>query len=465
MIPVRGYKNRFVAVLGLGKTGLATEEALRLGGALPMCWDDDPKKRRLAEKKGINIANLKSGKVLAKADILIVSPGIPHLYPSPHPIVANALSLGIVIDNDISLFFRSYASESWSQFAVAPKVICVTGSNGKSTTVALLEHILVRNSISVEIGGNFGKPVLTFSPPKEGDIKILEISSYQAELARSLQPDLAVFLNFSPDHSDRHGGLGGYFAAKTRLFLLGGAEKCIIGVNELEGMYLANIMREEIRTGSPVITFSTEKQLKGPNWSIFMKKNFLVEWKSDHQIASIDLRKNSKLIGRHNHQNICAAYACSRSLGLAPKKIQHALKDFGGLKHRGQILGTKNNVLFVNDSKATNESSVSKSLNSFDNIRWIVGGQRKESGISNLIPLNSNVRGIYLIGSAQDSFSRSLGDIPHRKCDTLEKAFQTAVEDADPGDTILLAPACASFDQFNSFEDRGERFIELFNKI
>jgi len=141
------------------------------------------------------------------------------------------------------------------------------------------------------------------------------------------------------------------------------------------------------------------------------------------------------------------------------------LKDFGGLKHRGQILGTKNNVLFVNDSKATNESSVSKSLNSFDNIRWIVGGQRKESGISNLIPLNSNVRGIYLIGSAQDSFSRSLGDIPHRKCDTLEKAFQTAVEDADPGDTILLAPACASFDQFNSFEDRGERFIELFNKI
>ena len=197
MIPVRGYKNSFVGVLGLGKTGLATEKALRLGGAYPLCWDDDPAKREMAKKNGVEITNLAEDSALDKANILIVSPGIPHLYPDPHPIVARALSKGIVIDNDISLFFRSFASESWNDFQTVPKVVCVTGSNGKSTTTALIEHILGKSKIPVEMGGNFGRPVLALKQPSEGEIKILEISSYQAELARSLQPDIAIFINLT----------------------------------------------------------------------------------------------------------------------------------------------------------------------------------------------------------------------------------------------------------------------------
>ncbi len=465
MIPVRGYRDRVVAVLGLGKSGVATERALRSGGASPICWDDDPVKREIAVADGIEVIDLNKDQNLEKAEILIVSPGIPHLYPTPHPVVAKALIKGIAIDNDISLFFRSFASEHWNKFEVLPKVICVTGSNGKSTTVGLLEHILQSANIPVESGGNYGRAALALKQPVDGEIKLLEISSYQAELARSIQPDIAIFLNLSSDHSDRHGGLGGYFSAKARLFSLGSPEKCIIGIDEKEGLFLTNVMREELLTADPVITFSVDRSLKGASWSVCVNKEFLVEWRFNRQIGSIDLRKHSQLIGKHNYQNICAAYACSRALGLAPQKIQEALRSFRGLKHRAQILGNKKGVLFVNDSKATNDTSAAKSLKTFENIRWIVGGQSKEHGIESLLPVEANIRQIYLIGSSQDSFSASLGRIPHKKCDTLENAMKIAYGDALSGDTILLAPACASFDQFDSFEERGDKFIELFNSL
>ena len=376
-----------------------------------------------------------------------------------------ALKKGIVIDNDISLFFRSFAVEAWSQFQVTPKVICITGSNGKSTTTALLEHILCKNDFPVEAGGNIGKAVLSLTPGIEGEVKVLEISSYQAELARSLQPDLAVFLNFSSDHLDRHGGKGGYFAAKSRLFSMGGPDRCIIGIDETEGLFLSNIIREESLTADPVISFSVETNLKGSGWNIFVKKGFLVEWRNGRQVASIDLREKLHFSGKHNFQNICAAYACCRSLGLAPKKIEEALDTFKGLAHRAQVLGQKNGVLFVNDSKATNCDSAAKSLTSFRKIHWIVGGVEKYPGISGLIPFIENVKEIYLIGSAEKSFSRQLGEIRHHKCETLDKAFKIAVSNSKLGDTILFAPACSSFDQFVSFEERGDKFIQLFEKI
>jgi len=465
MIPVKGYKDCFVGVLGLGLTGIATAKALKGGGAFPLSWDDKQSVREEAEKFGIDIYDLNNDTILSKVSVLIVSPGIPHLYPKPHLIVAKALKKGIVIDNDISLFFRSFALESWSQFQVIPKVVCVTGSNGKSTTTSLIEHILSENEVPVESGGNIGKAVLDLKPGIEGEVKVLEISSYQAELARSLQPDLAVFLNFSPDHSERHGGKGGYFAAKSRLFTMGGPDKCIIGVDEIEGLFLSNVIREQFLNAEPVISFSVDSNLKGSGWTIFVNKGFLVEWRNGRQVASIDLREKINIYGKHNYQNICAAFACCRSLGLSPKKIEATLNSFKGLPHRSQIIGKKGGVLFVNDSKATNCAAAAKSLESFENIHWIVGGKEKYPGIESLIPINERVKKIYLIGSSEESFSMKLGEIDHVKCQSLGKAVKEAFKHSKSGDTILLAPACSSFDQFRSFEERGNTFIELFEKI
>lgn len=465
MIPVKGYKNCFVGVLGLGLTGLATARALKSGGAFPLCWDDDASVRSKAENSGVQTTDLRLEANLQKVSVLIISPGIPHLYPEPHPIVLKALKKGIVIDNDISLFFRSFALEGWSHFQVTPKVICVTGSNGKSTTTALLEHILSENNYLVESGGNIGKAALSLEPGREGEIKILEISSYQAELARSLQPDLAIFLNFAQDHSERHAGKGGYFASKSRLFTMGGPDRCIIGVDETEGLFLSNVVREHVLSAEPVILFSVQSVLKGSNWTIYYSKGFLVEWRNGRQVASIDLRKKFNFSGRHNYQNVLAAYACCRSLGVSPKKIGTALDTFKGLPHRSQVLGRKNGVLFVNDSKATNSASAFLSLENFKNIHWIVGGKEKYPGIESLIPVNQNVKGIYLIGSSEESFSAKLGDIDHVKCQNLETAVNVAFNKSETGDTILLAPACSSFDQFRSFEERGDKFIELFNKM
>ena len=465
MIPVRGYKDCFVGVLGLGLTGISTVNALKIGGAWPLSWDDALSARLEAEECEIELFDLNDEEILDKLSILIVSPGIPHLYPEPHPIIVKALKKGIVIDNDISLFFRSFASESWTEFQSMPKVVCVTGSNGKSTTTALIEHILYENNFPVESGGNIGKAALSLKPAVDGEIKILEISSYQSELARSLQPDLAIFLNFSLDHSDRHAGKGGYFSAKSRLFTMGGPDRSIVGIDEIEGLFLSNMLREEFLSAEPVITFSVDSILKGTGWTIFVHKGFLVEWRKGKQVASIDLREKHNLSGKHNYQNICAAYACCRSLGLSPRKIGSTLDSFVGLPHRAQILGKKRGVLFVNDSKATNCIAASKSLDSFKSIHWIVGGEEKYPGIEGLIPININVKAIYLIGRSEESFSAKLDNIRHEKCGNLDKAVETAFRASEPGDTILLAPACSSFDQFYSFEDRGNTFIDLFNKI
>ncbi|MEE2774426.1 MAG: UDP-N-acetylmuramoyl-L-alanine--D-glutamate ligase [Pseudomonadota bacterium] len=465
MIPVLGYQGASVGILGLGRTGRVTAKALELGGANTVCWDDSQQARDNALKEGLTVSNLNLEEILSKITTLIVSPGIPHLYPAPHPIIACAMAKGIILDNDVGLFFRSFGVEEWSNYEKLPKVICITGSNGKSTTTALLGHILSDNGYSVEMGGNIGNPVLNLKPGKEGDIKIIEISSYQAELARTLHPDIAVLTNVTSDHIDRHSGIGGYFAAKCRLFTMGSPEKCIIGVDENEGLYLANLMRNELISADPVITFSSSKSTMVSEWSFFIKKRFLIENRGGRQISSIDLRKIENLHGSHNYQNFSAAYACCRALALSPRKIEKSTKSFSGLKHRTQILGKRNGVLFVNDSKATNVSSASYSLKSFKNIRWIVGGVQKDGGLEGLFPMNPNVKAIYLIGQSQDFFSNQLGDQKHYKCTELGKAVERAFSDAEPGDTILLAPACSSFDQFESFEERGNRFIELFAKL
>lgn len=461
MIPVRGYAGRRVGVLGLGRSGLAAAAALRAGGAHPLCWDDAEAPRARAAAAGLEVADLARPGAFDGVAALVVSPGIPHLYPAPHPVVAAAMEAGAVLDNDVGLFFRSFATEDWAHLAQAPRIVCVTGSNGKSTTTALIHHVLATAGIPAQIGGNIGRGVLDLDPGRDGEVVVLELSSYQIELARALQPDIAVFLNLSPDHLDRHGGLGGYFAAKRRLFAEGGPERAVIGVDEPEGRFLAQAMREAEGTGDPVIRISVRRRLREAGWSVFARKGFLAEWRRGRQVADIDLRGIAALPGAHNHQNACAAYAALRALGLGPKAIEAGFRSFPGLPHRCETVALRGGVRFVNDSKATNADAAEKALLAFPRIRWIAGGVPKAGGIEPLRPLFGRIARAYLIGEAAAAFADTLGAVPHVLAGTLERAVTLAAAEAEPGDVVLLSPACASFDQFRDFEARGETFRRL----
>ncbi|MEP3347865.1 MAG: UDP-N-acetylmuramoyl-L-alanine--D-glutamate ligase [Litoreibacter sp.] len=458
MIPVQGFSGATVAVLGLGRSGLSAARALRTGKANVVVWDDNETAREAAVSEGFTIRDLGKQGALDGVTTLIVSPGIPHLYPSPNKVIRAAWEAGVPVDNDISLFFRSFATSEWDNFERMPKVIAVTGSNGKSTTSALIHHIFEHAQRPTQLAGNIGRGVLDIDPAIDGEVVVLELSSYQTDLARSLTPDVAVFTNLSPDHLDRHDGLGGYFAAKRRLFSEGGPDRCIIGVDEDEGLYLANQMGGSA-TDDRVIRVSSGRKLTGDGWNVFAKKGFLAEWRKGKQMASIDLRKIGGLPGAHNHQNACAAYAACRTAGLAPRVIEAAFHSFAGLPHRSQLVGEVDGVKFVNDSKATNVDSAAKALQAFTNIRWICGGLEKEGGLDALLPHVGGVTKAYVIGREAASFAMQLGDLPHEVCTDMASAVSHAAADAEAGDTVLLAPACASFDQYDSFEKRGDDFI------
>ena len=464
MIPVTGYKGQKVAVLGLGRSGTATARALIAGGAEPLLWDDSPEARSKAEAEGFTCTDLTRQSALDGVATLITSPGIPHLYPAPHKVIARALELGIPVDNDIGLFFRSFATEDWDAFDTTPRVVCVTGSNGKSTTTALIHHICQTAQRPTQMAGNIGRGVLDLDPAEDGEVVVLELSSYQTDLARSLTPDIAVFTNLSPDHLDRHGGMGGYFAAKRRLFAEGGPDRCVIGVDEVEGRYLAGQLAETA-ADDRVIRISSGQKLEGFGWSVFARKGFLAEWRKGRQVASIDLREVSGLPGAHNHQNACAAYAVCRSLGFAPKVIETAFHSFAGLPHRSQLVGERAGVRFINDSKATNVDSAAKALQAFAKVRWIAGGIGKDGGIKALLPFVGSVQKAYLIGHSARDFALELGDTPHEICETMDRALTAAARDAQPGEVVLLAPAAASFDQYPNFEKRGEDFTARVKKL
>ncbi len=457
MIPVQGYSGQKVAVLGLGRSGLATARALQAGGAVPLLWDDSPEARAKAEAEGFTCTDLTRNAAFEGVACLVTSPGIPHLYPHPNKVIARALELGVPVDNDIGLFFRSFATPGWDDFETAPRVICVTGSNGKSTTTALIHHILQVAGRPTQMAGNIGRGVLDIDPAQDGEVIVLELSSYQTDLARHLTPDVAVFTNLSPDHLDRHNGMGGYFAAKRRLFAEGGPDRAVVGVDEVEGRFLANQLGEGPQDDR-VIRISSGQKLDEFGWSVFARKGFLAEWRKGRQIASIDLRAIAGLPGAHNHQNACAAYAATRSLGLAPKLIEQALHSFAGLPHRSQLVAERGGVRFVNDSKATNVDSAAKALQAFGKIRWIAGGMGKDGGIAALAPFLGSVVKAYLIGHSARDFALQLGDTPHEICETMERAVARAAAEAQAGEVVLLAPAAASFDQYPNFEKRGEDF-------
>src|SRR6056297_488465 len=457
MIPVRGFEGAVVAVLGLGRSGLSAALALREGGAQVVVWDDTPAARERAEAEGFAIRRLDRAEAFDDVACLVTSPGIAHLYPQPNPAIAAALRAGVPVDNDIGLFFRSLGA-GWDAFDQPPKVVAVTGSNGKSTTAALIHHLLVASGRNSQLAGNIGRGVLDITPPGNAGIVVLELSSYQTDLARNLTPDVAVFTNLSPDHLDRHAGLGGYFAAKRRLFAEGGPDRAGIGVDEDEGRYLAGQLSEG-PGDDRVIRVSVARKLTGPGWMVFARKGFLSEYRKGKQVASIDLRAVPGLPGRHNHQNACAAYAACRTLGLAPRVIEAAFHSFAGLPHRSQTVAERDGVRVVNDSKATNVDAALQALLAFDNVRWICGGLEKEGGLAGLKPGLDHVRKAYVIGREAAQFALGLEGVEVEICTTMARAVEAAMTEAAPGDVVLLAPAAASFDQYDNFEQRGEDFI------
>ncbi|NNE87492.1 MAG: UDP-N-acetylmuramoyl-L-alanine--D-glutamate ligase [Silicimonas sp.] len=457
MIPAAGVKGQRIVVLGLGRSGLSAARSLTAGGAHALCWDDSVVARETAEAEGLTLYDLSLREAWEGAASMIVSPGIPHLYPEPNQWVARAVEAGVPIDNDIGIFFRSLATSGWDHFETPPKVIAITGSNGKSTTAALLHHCLNVAGRESQLAGNIGRGVLDIAPPGDGGVVVLELSSYQTELARALTPDVAVFTNLSPDHLDRHGGMGGYFAAKRRLFAEGGPDRAVIGVDEIEGRFLANQLSEG--PGDDRVIRISNSKLDGTGWSVTARKGFLSEHRKTRQIASVDLRAVRGLPGEHNHQNACAAWAALRTLGLAPKLIEQAFHSFEGLPHRSQIVAEYNGVTYVNDSKATNVDAAAKALSAFKSIRWIVGGQMKGGGLGALQPHLTHVTKAYVIGRQADEIALELKNTPHAVCRTMAIAVAEAMTEAEPGDTVLLAPAGASFDQYDNFERRGEHFI------
>ena len=459
MIPVQGYTGARVGVLGLGRSGLSAARALREGGAVPICWDDNETARAKAEGEGFETAKL-TGKTLAELAVLITSPGIAHLYPTPNPVIAEAYELGIPVDNDISLFFRSFATTEWQNMDVVPRIVAVTGSNGKSTTSALIHHVLEHTGRATQLAGNIGRGVLDIDPAIDGEVVVLELSSYQTDLARALTPDVAVFTNLSPDHLDRHAGMGGYFAAKRRLFAEGGPERAIIGVDEAEGSYLAGQMAQGPQDDR-VIRVSIDRKLTEFGWTVFARKGLLSEYRKGRQIGSIDLRAIKGLPGTHNHQNACCAYAVCRTLGLAPRVIEAGLASYPGLPHRSQIVAEAQGVTYVNDSKATNVDSAKQALGAFKKIRWICGGLEKEGGVGALADVAGEVLKAYVIGRDAEGFALQLSGVESDICVSMEQAVARAMADAGEGETVLLAPAAASFDQYDNFEKRGDHFAQL----
>jgi UDP-N-acetylmuramoylalanine--D-glutamate ligase len=291
----------------------------------------------------------------------------------------------------------------------------------------------------------------------------LELSSYQTEIANSLTPDIAVFTNFTPDHLERHGGIGGYYAAKKRLFISGCPDRSVIGVDEFEGKLLAQELADHLHDDR-IIRVSVSRKITNLGWTIFANKGFLSEYRRGKQVASLDLRKCNSLKGSHNHQNACAAYAAVRSLGIGPHSVEKALKSFTGLAHRSQLVTEIRGVVFINDSKATNVDSAMKALETFPKIRWICGGELKEEDISRLNNVLTNVKKAYIIGTNTAKFSSQIS-CEFEICNTMDRAIKNAFKDAKNGETVLLAPAAASFDQYSSFEERGKAFEREIKKL
>jgi UDP-N-acetylmuramoylalanine--D-glutamate ligase len=458
MIPVAAFAGRTVAIFGLARSGLAAAHALIAGGAQVACWDENPAARETAAAAGLTLTDLKTADWSAFA-ALVLSPGVPLTHPAPHWTVQRAHAAGVEIIGDIELFARAVAQAPDHK---RPAVIAVTGTNGKSTTTALITHVLREAGRDARMGGNIGWGVLGLEPMHGGAVYVLELSSYQLDLTASLHPKAAVLLNISPDHLDRHGDMEGYAAAKRRILLnQGKGDTAVIGVDDVWGQRICTeITAANRRTIWPI---SARKALSR---GVYGLEGRLYDATCERGVAEIaDLTLARSLPGRHNWQNAAAAFAAVRALGVSAEDAARGLMSFPGLAHRMETIGTLGRVRFINDSKATNIDAARQALSSYHRVYWIAGGRPKtgpKNGIACLTDLFPAIAKAYLIGEAAPAFARDLeGHAPAQISGTLEAAVAAAHADAAASGqeaVVLFSPACASFDQFTDFEARGEAF-------
>jgi UDP-N-acetylmuramoylalanine--D-glutamate ligase len=452
---VDSFAGRRVAILGLARSGRAAARALAAGGAQILAWDDDPAVREAVAAK-IPLCDL------AQADwrdipALVLSPGIPHRHPEPHPVVLRAREAGAEIVGDIELLGRAQPDARY---------VGITGTNGKSTTTALLGHILASAGRRVETGGNLGTAALALAPLGRDGTYVLELSSFQLELITTLAFEVAVLLNITPDHLDRHGGMAGYIAAKQRIFAHQSAiSTAIIGIDDPICRALAEEMRRVGPNGGPVRVVPISVTEPAPG-GVYVDRGQLIDATGGQPIAVLDLARAERLPGLHNSQNAAAAYAAARAVGVAIEDAAGAIRSFAGLAHRQELVDTIDGVRFINDSKATNADAAEKALACYEAIYWIAGGLPKAEGIAPLAPYFRRLRHAYLIGTATEEFAATLGSsVPFTRCGDLATATKAAAEqarrDGVAGAVVLLSPACASYDQFADFEARGDVFRTL----
>jgi UDP-N-acetylmuramoylalanine--D-glutamate ligase len=450
MIPVTTLNGKKVALFGLGGSGFATVRALVAGGADVTAWDDNPDSVAKAAAEGIKVADLRTIDWNGLS-VFVLSPGVPLTHPKPHWTVDLAHAAGVEIIGDVELFVRE-------RRAHAPDCpfIAITGTNGKSTTTALIAHILQSSGRDTQLGGNIGTAVLTLDPPKAGRFYVVECSSYQIDLAPTLNPSAGILLNLTPDHLDRHGTMQHYADIKERL--VAGSDIAVVGIDDSHSSLIADRIE---RAGGKVMRISRRHALAD---GLYAEGSRILRASNGAASEIANLDGIQTLRGSHNAQNAAAAIAACLAVGVSAGEIRAGLKSFPGLKHRMQPVGKRGRVVFVNDSKATNADAAAPALSSYENIYWIAGGLPKEGGITSLAPLFSRITKAYLIGEAAPAFAATLGDqVPYEISGTLERAVAHAAADADRDEhesaAVMLSPACASFDQYKNFEVRGDAFV------
>lgn len=425
MITARAFAGRHYAVFGLARTGLSVVASLTASGAQVTAWDDKAEAR--ANAGDVRFADLNTAD-LSAFDALVVSPGVPL---NTHPLAKRARDAGVPIICDIELFAQARAE-------LPPhKVVGITGTNGKSTTTALIHHILTSAGIPAELGGNIGLPILGQEPLPQGGVYVLELSSFQIDLTQTLDCDVAVLLNITPDHLDRYQDYKAYAASKARLFKMQSPDRLMV-----------------FDIGTSVYDDVLDDVLDRANSVPFYQ---IIE-----QVQIGDQANWPTLHGPHNRQNAAAAVAAVRQLGLTEEQIEAGLRTYPGLPHRMERVAEKRGVLYVNDSKATNPTSTAPALAAYPAIHWILGGKAKTDELDACLPHLSHVRRAYTVGEAEELFATLLEPhIPVWRAGTIDKATRLAAEAARPGEVVLLSPACASYDQFKDFEARGAAFREV----
>ena len=447
---------RTVAVFGLARSGLSAALALQASGAQVWAWDDDGAKRDEARAAGVPLVDLATCD-WSKPSALVLSPGIPHRFPKPHPVAALAQASRCPLIGDIELMARA---------DLGARFIGITGTNGKSTTTALVGHILKSAGLRTEVGGNLGTPALDLAPLGADGIYVLELSSYQLELTHSLTCAVAVLLNITPDHLDRHGGMEGYVAAKSLIFRRWTPDStAVIGIDD---PYCRTVRAQLAGEGRrQVVPISAARKAAG---GIYAAEGWLIDDRAGQAERILDLGQAAALPGPHNQQNAAAAFAACAAMGLPSGKIAGGIKSYPGLAHRQELIAAIGGVRYINDSKATNADAASKALACYDPIYWILGGRAKDSGLDGLEPFYPRIAHAFLIGEASERFARALdGRVAFTKCGTLAGAVaashRLAQDERRPGAVVLLSPACASFDQFANFEERGNVFRKLIEAL